>query len=44
LAQLVSEIQSGLLPLNEQTLADLEKKAPDLETLLDQIEKSGGAV
>ncbi|HEY2380029.1 MAG TPA: hypothetical protein VGK48_02495 [Terriglobia bacterium] len=39
----LDDISASLPQLDDQPVSDLEKKLPDLEALLDRIEKSGGA-
>ena len=39
----LDEIIAGLATLDDKTIADLEKKLPDLEALVERIEKAGGA-
>ena len=39
----LDEIIAGLSTLDDKAIADLEKKLPDLEALVERIEKSGGA-
>jgi hypothetical protein len=39
---LIDDITAGLPQLDDKPISDLEKKLPDLEALLDRIEKSGG--
>ena len=39
----LDEIIAGLSTLDDKTIADLEKKLPELEALVERIEKAGGA-
>jgi len=39
----LDEIIAGLATLDDKAIADLEKKLPDLEALVERIEKAGGA-
>jgi len=42
LKKMIDEITEGFPQLDDKTISDVEKKLPDLEALLERIEKSGG--